>query len=260
MIEITEVKEVSAGGRIFSPQQIAEVEAADTLLHADNAVARAYTELTTTEANLHEKGLVFGQAMIAFREAYKRKGKGWLARLPALGISQAKAFYWIYEIEKKPNDRHRRYWADLESAAPPNPGNDREFCVTQSSIPASAIDSNPPADPAKPRKRSRKGSGTAGDDTVEVKIYLSAKQKEKFQAAAKKLVGLGGSTNLHEAIYHVVIQKAAEFDAGKTEKEGTLLDVLENTARRGRLTFLPDTEDTLPNLGLSQPEDAEVRQ
>lgn len=117
----TDASEVTAKARILSREEIAQIEAADTLLQAENSLVRAYTELSSAESDLHEKGMAFGRAMIAFRHEYKRKGKGWLARIPELGISEAKAYYWIHEVEGKPTNRHHRYW------------NDQASCVTQKS-------------------------------------------------------------------------------------------------------------------------------
>jgi hypothetical protein len=115
-------------GRAFSQEEITTANANDALLRAENEVNRANKNLSSAEGNLHEKGLALGRAVIALREEYKRRGNGYLDRLPALGVSRAKAYYWINEVEGKPNNRHRRY------------EDEREFCVTQNS-PAS--DANP---------------------------------------------------------------------------------------------------------------------
>jgi hypothetical protein len=170
-------------GRVLSPEEVAAVQTADTLLQADNEVIRTHSDLETAEGNLHEKGLAFGRALIAFCEEYKRKGKGWLEKLPELGVSVAKAYYWIYAVEGKSNNRHKKYWDDTE------------FCATQNSdATAEATDGSNPTEPKPSSGRSRDG------DICEVKLLLSVQQKDVFKEAAKKLVGFNGSKTPHEAV------------------------------------------------------------
>ena len=215
-------------GRELSREEMAAYQVADTLLHADNEVVRTYRDLDKAESNLHEKGLAFGRALIAFREEYKRKGKGWLEKLHSFGVSEAKAYYWIREVEGKPNNRHRRYW------------DDREFCVTQnSSTTTESVDTPPNTDKgSEPNEGSSRIGPSHSDAICEIKLLLLANQKKVFLSAAKKLVGFGNSTNYHQAVFQAVVYVAAE-----REKQ-TLLDVLE-PCKRVQFT----QEEPIPDLG-----------
>jgi len=91
-----EVQAESAAQQIQTPNTDAEKKAVE-----------CFAALEVAERNFTE-GLEFGRAVIEIRTEIKSSGgKNWMQRLEELGITYAKARYWIAVVEGKPAQRSK---------------------------------------------------------------------------------------------------------------------------------------------------------
>lgn len=83
---------------------------------AEKKAVKCFAAFTKVEDAFHKAeeafnatGKAFGQAVVELREEIKASGdRDFMARLELLGISYAKARYWMDAVEGKPMNRHKK--------------------------------------------------------------------------------------------------------------------------------------------------------